>query len=118
MIPKADQLTIRCRFLDACMLAPIKGRADAVITARRVLLYLCARMHLKETEPQKYLSAWPSHSRMCAELRLPLRTLYRALARLERQGFIVTESRHTRWRKYTVVMGLNGRPVLDVRNAT
>lgn len=79
----------------------IKGRADGVRNARKALVYLAARAGTIR-EWYDFGQARIQAFYMSKELNMNLRTLYRALTRLEDQGLICNTSDYGYSREYAL----------------
>lgn len=80
----------------------IKGRADAVANARKVLIWLTAQAGTIK----KWYNFGEVHMQSSAAakaLSMNLRTLYRSLTRLEDQGMIVNSRDYGYGRRYKVL---------------
>lgn len=85
----------------------ISGRADGVWNMRKVLIYLAANAGTIQ-EHYNYGQARIQAAYMSKDLHMNLRTLYRALTRLEDQGLICNTSNYGYSREYNLLTDVLG----------
>ena len=94
---KRNRFRIRGRLLTWAMRVPIEGRADAVATARLVLVYLAGLVGIDQ-DADNYLRCWWSVSAMAYDTELQRMRFVRALDRLHDQGIISREYAGEAWK--------------------